>query len=243
LTIMRTRNYGVMNRRTLIASGLATGFGMIAEQLTIGAVQSKSQVELDPDEGVTAPEDLMKEHGVLNRCLLLYEEGLRRLQANQSVRPEVFSQTAKMIQQFVEEYHEKNEETYIFPAFEKANKLIDLVTTLKAQHLAGRKVTTAILNLSQPAAFRVASNRTQLAAECRSFIRMYRPHESREDTVLFPALRTILTPAQVMDLGERMEEDEHRVLGDEGFEHSVDQVAALERQLGIYDLTQFTPTG
>src|SRR5204862_5396471 len=33
----------------------------------------------NPDEGVTAPEDLMKEHGVLNRCLLIYEEAMQRI--------------------------------------------------------------------------------------------------------------------------------------------------------------------
>jgi hypothetical protein len=38
-----------------------------------------------------------------------------------------------------------------------------------------------------------------------------------------------------------MEEDEHRVLGNEGFEKAVDQVAGIEKRLGIYDLTQFTP--
>jgi hypothetical protein len=70
---------------------------------------------------------------------------------------------------------------------------------------------------------------------------MYRPHEAREDTVLFPALRTILTPKQVESLGDRMEEDEKKVLGDEGFEKSVDQVATIEKQLGIYDLALFTP--
>jgi hypothetical protein len=70
---------------------------------------------------------------------------------------------------------------------------------------------------------------------------MYRPHEAREDTVLFPALRTILKPKQVEELGERMEEDEHKVLGDEGFEKSVAQVETIEKQLGIFDLAQFTP--
>jgi hypothetical protein len=59
--------------------------------------------------------------------------------------------------------------------------------------------------------------------------------------VLFPSLRTILSPRQVEALGERMEEDEHKVLGDEGFERSVEQVAVLEKRLGIYDLKQFTP--
>jgi hypothetical protein len=72
---------------------------------------------------------------------------------------------------------------------------------------------------------------------------MYRPHESREYTVLFPALRTLLTPKQVTALGDRMEEAEHTVLGDEGFEKSVAQVEAIEKALGIYDLRQFTPKG
>src|SRR5262249_20319396 len=136
----------------------------------------------------------MKEHGVLNRCLLIYEEGIRRLESKQTVAPEVFLHTAQMIQKFVEQYHEKNEEQYIFPVFDKAKQLTDLVATLKTQHLAGRKVTAEILQLSQPSAFGAAANRTRLVDACRSFIRMYRPHESREDTVLFPTLRTILSP-------------------------------------------------
>ena len=38
-----------------------------------------------------------------------------------------------------------------------------------------------------------------------------------------------------------MEEDEKMVLGEGGSERSVDQVAEIEKQLGIYDLRQFTP--
>src|SRR5947199_7402525 len=83
---------------------------------------------INPDEGVTAPEDLMKEHGVLNRCLLIYEEGMRRLQTNPNdIAPDVFNHTAQLVKSFVEEYHERNEEKYIFPEFERAKKLVDLV--------------------------------------------------------------------------------------------------------------------
>jgi hemerythrin-like domain-containing protein len=229
-----------MNRRTLLATGFSAGVGFITAPLAVG-LPLQAQKKLDPDEGVTAPEDLMKEHGVLNRCLLIYEEGLRRLQSKQPVSGDVFLHTAEMIAKFVEQYHEKNEEQYIFPVFDRARQLTDLVAILKAQHVAGRKVTAEILQLSQPAAFGSADNRTKLADACRSFIRMYRPHESREDTVLFPALRTILSPKEVEALGDKMEEDEHKVLGDEGFERSVDQVTNIEKQLGIYDLAQFTP--
>jgi hemerythrin-like domain-containing protein len=205
-------------------------------------VLSGAEKEINPDEGVTAPEDLMKEHGVLNRCLLIYEEGMRRLQhGTDNIAPEIFSHTAQLIRKFVEEYHEQNEEKFIFPEFERAKKLVPLVETLKTQHRAGREVTAKVLSLSQPDQFRAKENRSKLIEACGAFIRMYRPHEAREDTILFPALRTILKPKQVEELGDRMEEDEKKVLGDEGFEKSVDQVASIEKQLGIYELSQFTP--
>jgi hypothetical protein len=49
-------------------------------------------------------------------------------------------------------------------------------------------------------------------------------------------------PAQgIKDLGDQFEKEEDRLFGNEGFEKIVDQVAGIEKQLGIYDLTQFTP--
>jgi hemerythrin-like domain-containing protein len=228
-----------IDRRAMLSGGAGALLAGPVAALAATRVQDK----INPDEGVTAPEDLMKEHGVLNRCLLIYEEGLRRLRAREDVPPGIFNHTAQLVRRFVEEYHEKNEEKYIFPEFERARKMTDLVETLKSQHQAGRKATAEILRLSQPDAFRSSQNHDRLVAACQSFIRMYRPHEAREDTVLFPALRTILTPKQVEALGDRMEEDEHKVLGDEGFERSVDQVAQIEKELGIYDLAQFTPKG
>jgi hemerythrin-like domain-containing protein len=223
-----------VDRRRIVA-----GIGSI---LSAGsAVLAAPKAEHDADEGVTAPEDLMKEHGVLNRCLLIYEEGLRRLHDGEELTPQVFNHTAQLVRKFVEQYHEKNEEKYIFPVFERARKHVDLVQVLKEQHRAGRTVTEGILRLTQPEPFRSPDSRSRVVELCHRFIRMYRPHEAREDTVLFPALRTILTPKQVEALGERMEEDEHKVLGDEGFERSVAQVAVIEKQLAIYDLKQFTP--
>jgi hemerythrin-like domain-containing protein len=224
-----------IHRRRFLVSTSALVLGVPA------IIPARAKEELDPDEGVTAPEDLMKEHGVLNRCLLIYEEGMRRLERREDVSPEVFNHTAALVRTFVEQYHEQNEEKYIFPQFERAGKLVELVETLKTQHRAGRDATARILDLSQPDKFRVKANQNQLLKACASFIRMYRPHEAREDTVLFPALRTILKPKQVEELGERMEGDEKKVLGDEGFEKSVDQVATIEKQLGIYELAQFTP--
>jgi hypothetical protein len=100
-----------VNRRTFV-----TAVSLIAA--TPIAVFAEDKSKLNPDEGVTAPEDLMKEHGVLNRCLLIYEEGMRRLRQKQDIDPHVFQRTAQLIRTFVEDYHEKNEEKYIFPVFQ-----------------------------------------------------------------------------------------------------------------------------
>jgi hypothetical protein len=73
------------------------------------------------------------------------------------------------------------------------------------------------------------------------FIRMYSPHEAREDTVLFPAFREIVRGHEYDALGEEFEKKEHQLLGEDGFEKMVDRVASIEKALGIYDLSQFTP--
>jgi hypothetical protein len=70
---------------------------------------------------------------------------------------------------------------------------------------------------------------------------MYRPHEAREDTILFPAFRKIVSGNEYDSLGEEFEKNEHRLFGSDGFENMVNKVAAIEKQLGIYELSQFTP--
>ncbi|MBN8788426.1 MAG: hypothetical protein J0I84_15155 [Terrimonas sp.] len=70
---------------------------------------------------------------------------------------------------------------------------------------------------------------------------MYRPHEAREDTVLFPALRDIISKNEFDSLGEDFEKREHQLFGEGGFGQFVDKVAGIEKQLGIYELAQFTP--
>jgi hemerythrin-like domain-containing protein len=211
---------------------------------TMGLAASASgaaMIRPDDKEEVGATEDLMREHGVLNRILLIYQEGLRRLHGKEDVPPEMFHKSADLVRRFVEDYHEKLEENFIFPEFEKQQKLVDLVKTLRSQHQAGRVVTDVILRESTPDRFTKKENQHELVAATEAFIRMYRPHEAREDTVLFPTLRKIVSAKKIKELGEQFEKEEDRLFGEEGFEKTVDHVAAIEKQLGIYDLGQFTP--
>lgn len=195
----------------------------------------------DQQDEIPPTEDLMREHGLLNRILLIYEEHLRRLHAHQDFDPAVLASAAEVIHRFVEDYHEKLEEEHLFPRFRKAGKMVDLVDTLLAQHQAGRRVTDEIQRLSNAAAMKDGSQRDRLASQLQVFVRMYRPHEAREDTILFPAFRTLVSGHEFGALGEDFERKENQLFGHQGFETMVARVAELEKRLGIYDLAQFTP--
>ena len=215
--------------------------GAIGASLSVPTVLFGEQKPEKEAEKVSPPEDLMREHGVLNRILLIYDEHIRRLDAKQDFDPAVLASAAGIIRHFVEEYHEKLEEDYLFPRFRKAKKHVDLVDTLLSQHQDGRRVTAQIEQLAVASVTKDEAKKRQLADCLRAFIRMYRPHEAREDTVLFPAFRGIVSEHEFDALGEEFEKKEDQLFGDEGFFKVVGQVAELEKKLGIFDLAQFTP--
>jgi hemerythrin-like domain-containing protein len=233
-------------RRRFLAESLTASLGILAAgEFTRWTGSPKSQEHPKEERGgeeVAPAEDLMREHGVLNRILLIYEESQRRLRAPKAdLDPVVLASAAGIIQHFIEEYHEKLEEDYLFPRFEKAGRLVDLVTTLRTQHRAGRIVTARILALAKPAGLRDPGERHKLDRALGEFVRMYRPHEAREDTVLFPAFREIVSAHEYAALGEDFEDKEHELFGKQGFEGIIEKTASLEKQLGIYELSQFTP--
>jgi len=183
----------------------------------------------------------MREHGVLRRILLIYDEILwRRMAHDQDFPAEALSGSAAIVRGFVEDYHEKLEEEYVFPRFRAAGKQIELVDTLVAQHRAGRVLTDVVLRRANERALKDPGDRAKIMASLRLFARMYRPHAAREDTVLFPALRAVVSSHEFDALGEEFEDKERELFGQEGFQGVVERVAGLERKLGIYDLADFT---
>ncbi len=194
----------------------------------------------DDDDDVSPTEDLMREHGVLRRLLLVYGEVIRRVEANQEVAADSVAHSAQIIRVFIEDYHERDEEEFIFPRFQRAGKLTDLVGVLLQQHQAGRKLTATIERLATVPALKSATSRHELTDAMRQFIRMYEPHAAREDTVLFPAFAKLVGDKELHKLQETFEQKEKALpLGD--FEKMVADVAGIEKTLGIDDLAAFTP--
>ena len=228
--------HSVQNRRQVLR-GLASTASLAAVACAAGTTRGgeapKAPGEHDEAE-VTPGEDLMQEHGVLERILLVYDESARRLEHAEQLDLGELTSAAGIIRRFVEDYHEKNEEKFVFPRLRAAKREVELVDVLLRQHQRGRELTDEILQRAK------AGASPELVRALRLFARMYRPHAAREETVLFPAFRAVVGGHAYRELGEQFEEGEHERFGEHGFEDTVAEVAKIELALGIGDLAKFT---
>lgn len=197
--------------------------------------QASACVEVDDPPA----EDFMREHAVLERVLLVYEECAHLLETGEKAPPlDVIAGAAGLVRRYIEDHHERDEEEHVFPRLKSVGAEVALVDTLLVQHAAGRRLTGEILTLARGSA---GSDRPRLAASLRRFSRMYRPHAARESTVLFPALRRAVSREEYARLEATLERNERRIFGAGLYERVLGEVADLERAVGVDDLAAFTP--
>jgi hemerythrin-like domain-containing protein len=224
------------SRRTLLA-----GAGGLVAGAAAGSAWALDHPPAAPLKIIPPDDDLMREHGVLKRVLLCYRELVSRAQSGTQLQVQPVHDAALIIHDYIEGFHEGLEEAYIFPRLRRIGQLEETVTTLLVQHAKGRVLTQQILARTTVKALSSASTRAELAAAMQSFVRMYEPHEAREDTVVFPAFRNEMSAADLADLGRHFADLEHQQFGTNEFTNMVRRVAVIEQTLGIYDLAQFTP--
>jgi hemerythrin-like domain-containing protein len=186
-------------------------------------------------------EDLMQEHGILRRIMLVYDETAQRLRQREEFPLQVLTVANDIVRRFMQDYHEMNEQFHLFNRFGNAGKLTELVAILYQQHLAGRKLLDKIKILSTEDNLKNPSERLKIAEFLTTFNQTYRHHAAWEDTILFPAARSIISPQDFAAVGEIFAREEDKLFGSNGYEKIVGQVADLEKVLGIHDLRQFIP--
>jgi hypothetical protein len=80
-------------------SGVAGG-GLLVPSRTVAQAQGRGRGSEHKEEEVAPPEDLMREHGVLKRVLLVYDEAIRRIDAKQDLSPDALRNSAGIIRTF-----------------------------------------------------------------------------------------------------------------------------------------------
>lgn len=197
--------------------------------------------ELAPIE-VTAAEDLMREHGIIRRALLVYRESATKLRQDPaSVPPDILEKAANLFRVFAEDYHEKKlEEVFVFPIVQKSPGAgASYVDILMAQHERGRAITDYVLSITQ--LDRIPSNSVEpLAKALESFVRMYEHHTAVEDTIIFPVWKAAVGEAELDTLSAKFEEIEAEHFGGDGFETALERMQEIETSLGLSNLEMFT---
>ena len=230
-----------LRRRLLVSAGIA-GAGLLAGTSRVGVAVAAGKKKQGEEKEVGAVEDLMREHGVLRRALLVYIESVPKLRASGGSLPaDAIAQTANLFRSFGEDYHERMlEEPHIFPVVKKAGgPAAAYIDVLIAQHNRGREVTDYILAVTGKGAIGTG-DAEPLARAFDTFVLMYQNHTAREDTIVFRAWKDALSERQLHEMGDRFEDIEHKQFGKDGYEDAVKQIGQIEQVLGFADLAQFT---
>ncbi len=184
----------------------------------------------------------MREHGIIRRAILVYRYSASNLRSGGDVDPKTLERAAKLLRSFGEDYHERKlEEAHIFPAIKKAGgRAATYVGTLLEQHRRGREITEYVIAVASRG--RIGTGEAKpLAAALDGFELMYEHHASREDTIVFPAWKQTMSKALLAEMGELFENIERQQFGKDGFEDAEKQISAIEAEVGIADIAQFTP--
>ena len=191
---------------------------------------------------ITAAEDLMREHGLLRRALLVYQESAQRLRNDPgSVPPDALEKAANLVRVFGEDYHQtKLEEVFVFPVVMKTpGTTARYVDILLDQHARGREITDYVLSVTMQD--RIPTNSVEpLAKALESYVRMYQHHTAIEDTVVFPLWKAAVGESQLDVLAAKFEEIEAEQFGGDGFEVALKRIEEVETSLGLADLDMFT---
>lgn len=225
----------ISSRRQLMKAGTLAAFS--APALPLLACSKGSD-----EKEVGAVEDLMREHGVLRRVLLVYAEAGAKLRRDPvSLDAALLHRAAQLFRDFGEAYHERKlEEAYIFPKVKAAGgPAASYVDTLLNQHQRGREITQFVLGATT-GGYVATADAEPLAKAFETFVLMYENHAAREDTIIFPAWKGALSSGELDELGDKFEDIEKAQFGGDGFENAVKEIANIETALGFADLAQFT---
>lgn len=226
-------NKSIYSRRHVVTGA---GAALILGQATWAAEAGKSMAQKDV---LTPMEDLACQHAVARRVLMVYRMNASRESGATQMPMQSVTTAATMLRSMVEDFHVKFEEENVFPLFEKANKLTDLVSTLRDQHAAARRLTDSILQATRSTT--ASAPTAALARNLMAYARMIEAHTAYEETLLYPQIRVIASDADYERLQKTMQDADRQKLGPEGVAGLLSKVADLERSAGIMGLAQFTP--
>ena len=174
-------------------------------------------------------EDLMKEHALVTRILIIYDKCVEILSESPILSTiSIVKQTAQIVRNFVENYHEYIEETYIFPLFSNDKKYDILIKELIHQHTISREITSSIITDIEN-----IENIKNVIDNIKKFNKIYVAHINVEDLSLIKNVRSHISEDEFIKLSKKFDEIEDEKLGKHGFKKILKELILIEHKLGI----------
>ena len=160
-----------------------------------------------------ATEILRNEHRIIERVVASLERAAGRLDAGESVSPQVFILAADFITGFADGCHHKKEEGVLFPAMQAAGVPREggPIGVMLAEHEQGRQFTRGMRTAAERLAAGEKEAGKAVVDNALHYVVLLRGHIAKENNILFPmADRFIAAPAQaeVSEAFDRIEQEE-----------------------------------
>jgi hemerythrin-like domain-containing protein len=195
----------------------------------------------DEAKPVSPVEDLMRQHAVLGRVLVIYREAAALVRANfSSVDAKPIWRAAELVRRFGEAFHEPLEEAQIFPEVMKVGgAAASLIPILIGQHARGRQI-TAFVQAKTASGAVAGTDAEPLAQALESYARMFEAHFADEDTLVLEAWGASLSKSQLADAGRQFADAGKAAFNGDPFAFAMAEIAAIEAALRIGDLRRYT---
>lgn len=163
--------------------------------------------------------DLMNEHSLLERIILALEY-IKEHNYNNSYNKII--KLIKIVKEFIEDFHEKMEEEFIFPVFNNT-KYESMTKKLTDEHIKSRLMTSEIIKKSQEKDNSVWENINQ-------FIKLYRMHANLENLLLFRKFRKIYDYKKYIEISEILDKKEDEKFGKGALDKFYKEIIIIERE-------------
>lgn len=174
---------------------------------------------------MTATDALRNDHEVIERALRVMERAALRLDAGQTLSPEVLSSAVDFLRNFADGCHHAKEELALFPRLVQRGLIRDggPIGVMLHEHDLGR----AYIRRLEDALDRDDRESTVDALHC--YTALLRNHILKENDVLFPMADRLLTPDDHADLLAQFQRLERERIGASVLERYGALLAHIER--------------
>jgi len=177
---------------------------------------------------------LMEEHRVIERGIRLLQKVAERIDAGRDVEASVLAELVDFVRNFADRCHHGKEEKILFQTF--AEKGIPVeggpIGVMLIEHEEGRRMARVMAEAASSIKDGDLSKSKVFSENAKSYAQLLTQHIYKEDNILYPMGRRLLSEEEKEELIRRFEVVERKEIGEGVHEKYINLIKDLERRLG-----------